>query len=99
MSGTPSTDIVRSARQVRLVPVPDSCSAAKRLLFNRLVDMPELVPCVRRLHRTRLRHSDDAHHSFIFVTQDVAVEHESFRYIATKPHEQPNLAGRYRVVL
>ncbi len=58
-----------------------------------------LVPCLLRLRRVWRRHSDDAHHSFILMTQDMAVEHEGPRYIATKIHEQPNLAGRYRIVL
>ncbi len=56
-----------------------------------------MVPCLLRLRRVRRRHSDEAHHSFILMTQDMAVEHKSSRYIASKMHEQPNLAGCYRI--
>ena len=82
-------DQFRLELYVRRLAILGNADAMSSVWVHRLFGLPRVWRC----------HSDEPHHSLILVTQDVAVEHKSSRYIATKMQDQPNLAGRHWVVL
>jgi hypothetical protein len=52
----------------------------------------------RRLLTTGVNHSDESHHSFILMTQDVAVKDELASDVLVEAHDQAHLSGRHRII-
>src|SRR5256885_6529339 len=52
----------------------------------------------RRLLPAGANHADESHHSFILMTQDVAVKDELASDVLAKAHQQAHLTGRHRIV-